>query len=90
MNADDELDRLKRIGRVEAPPFLYTRIRARIDALAEAPAPVQWVRAFATASLLVLILNVGAFLLVTRQPDTRIDNVVITMQLTTANTFYHE
>ena len=92
MNTDDELDGLNRISRVDAPPFLYTRIRARIDLLAEAPAPVQWVRAFAAAALLVLLLNAGVFLTATDDAQTSPDvaNVVTTMQLMTNNDFYHE
>lgn len=91
MNADDQLDGLKRIRKVEAPPFLYTRIRGRIDALAEAPASVLWIRAFAGATLLVLTLNVGVFLTTTTNPTgDGVAVVVSTLQLAGNNNLYHE
>lgn len=91
MNADDQLNGLKKIGQVDAPPFLYTRIRSRIDALTEAPAPVQWAWGFSIGAVLMLALNVGVLLTKTStKHETSVAEVVSAMQLSTNNDFYHE
>ena len=91
MNADDQLNGFKKVRKVDAPPFLYTRIRARIDALAEAPAPVQWVWTFAAAFVLIVAMNAG-ILISTISPQTGNDvaDVVNTMQLAPSNDIYHD
>ncbi len=92
MNIDKKLDRLKKIEAVEAPHFLYTRIRARIDALAEAPAPVKWMWNFAAAAVVVLALNTGILLTASSSSEEKSDvgTVVSTMQLASTTTFYDE
>ena len=91
MNADDQLNRFKKIRNAEVPPFLHTRIRARIDALAEAPAPVQWAWSFVGASVLLVLLNVGVLLTTASvQEGSEVDKVVKSMQLTTQNNFYYD
>ena len=91
MNADERLNELKKIRQVDAPPFLYTRIRSRIDALTETPAPRQWAWGFSLGAVLVLVLNVGVLLTVTHtKRESSVSDVVSAMQLSTHNDFYHE
>lgn len=89
MNIDDPLDGFKKIRPVDAPPFLLTRIRSRIDALDAAPAPLQWTWSFAGAALLVLAVNTGILLNRLSSPEDRgVAQVVSAMQLTTDNELY--
>lgn len=91
MDTDKNLRKLEKIRKVEAPPFLFTRIRAQIDSFAEAPAPVQWSYSFAAIAVIVLALNLGV-LLTKSSPstDNGITAVVSAMQLSTSNDFYNE
>ena len=57
-----ELDRLKNVARVEAPPFLKTRIDARIQQLAEDSISSAWVWGFAATVALLVVVN-GTILL---------------------------
>ena len=89
MNADNQLNEFKKIRKAEVPPFLFTRIQARIDALAEAPAPVQWAWSFVAASVLLVLLNVGVLLTTaSTQSGNGAADLVQTMQLTTQNDLY--
>lgn len=91
MKNHDELDGLKKINQVDAPPFLLTRIKSRIDSLSSAPAPLQWTWSFAAAAVVVLAMNMGV--LITRATTTEkntIADVVSTMQLSTNNELYHD
>lgn len=91
MNADDQLNQLKKIRQVDAPPFLYTRIRSRIEALSEAQAPVQWVWEFSIAGMLVLALNIGALIITTRtKSESSVFDVVSALQLSDKNDLYYE
>jgi hypothetical protein len=60
---DDRLVRMIRATRAEADPFLWTRVRARIEARERVPRPLRWlVRPTAlavSAALLVVALGVS-------------------------------
>ena len=51
------LNRCKKVQKVDAPPFLMTRIRAKIQAVEAEKLPVFWRWAGATAVVLLLWLN---------------------------------
>jgi hypothetical protein len=86
---DDILDKLKRINRVETPPFLFTRIEGRI--LNMHKAPVQWKWAFAISSLIVLIMNIFIVIKpVERGENSGIEMVISEMHLSNSNTLYDE
>jgi hypothetical protein len=60
---DDFLDALRRSPRAEAPPFLYTRVQARLQAASDRlqtvpPRKLAWVAAAAVA---LIMLNVAAW-----------------------------
>lgn len=50
-------DLFKKVQKVEAPPFLLTRIQARLNALETLPAPASWQFVGATVLVLLLWLN---------------------------------
>jgi hypothetical protein len=91
MKTNNEFDGLKKIKQVDAPPFLLTRIKNRIDSLTDARAPVQWTWSLAAAAVVVLAINMGVVLsrANTTEKNT-IADVVNTMQLSTNNDFYHD
>lgn len=55
---DEIINSLGRMQRAEAPPFLYTRITQKIDALKEVYTPMRIVWLAAASFLLLLALNV--------------------------------
>jgi hypothetical protein len=91
MNIDNKLDKLKGIRQVDAPPFLFNRIQQQIANLADAPAPVKWRVAFATAAIVLLVLNTGILLNSSSQSKaTGVEQVVNSLQLSSSNDFYNE
>lgn len=91
MNIDQKLDLLKKIQKVDAPPFMLTRIRQRLDAPEPSLAPTTWKVAFGTGLLLVAALNVSLFIFRSATADTtEIQNIVSTMDMSNHNDFYNE
>lgn len=98
MNIDNKLDQLKQIKQVDAPPFLFTRIRQQIHNLTEVEAPVTWKWAFALTSVLILVLNISILIKsagneeanVSLNKTANIENVISSMNLSTTNDLYHE
>lgn len=54
----EKIELLRKVRRVEAPPFLLTRIRAKIDAARAEKLPATWAWAGSLAFGLLLFLNV--------------------------------
>ena len=91
MNIDNKLDKLKNIRGVDAPPFLFTRIKERIDSIGNTPVSTQWKLAFVLAALLILALNTGVLVQSSeRENKNSITDVVSSMQLSSSNDFYHD
>lgn len=93
MSIDKKLDSLKRIKAVDAPPFLLTRIRQRINNLGTAEAPVKWKWIFALTSVFVLTLNISILFTsstAATKKNAGIDNIVNTMSLSSQNDLYNE
>ena len=91
MNIDDKLNQLRKIEQLEAPPFLLTRIKQRLNNLENQPAPVQWKWAFAASAIIVFTFNTAFFF---SQGNTtikgNINAVVSAMNLSNTNELYHE
>jgi hypothetical protein len=93
MNIDNKLDLLKQIKEVDAPPFLLTRIRQRINNSGNAEAPVKWKWAFALTSIVIMMLNGTIFLkstVTSEKKTTGVENVINGMNLSTKNDLYNE
>ncbi len=54
----DKLDILNKVGKADAPLFLYTRITQRIQLLQDAPVSVKFRFAFAAVTGAILLLNI--------------------------------
>ena len=52
-----ELEVLEKVNRVEAPPFLFTRIEARIQAQLNEQLPIRWVWVSISTVLLLVVVN---------------------------------
>jgi hypothetical protein len=93
MNIDNKLYLLKNIKKVDAPPFLLTRIKQQIDNLSNVEAPVKWKWAFALTSVIIMMLNVTIFLKSNESSEkktTGVENVINGMNLSTKNDLYNE
>jgi hypothetical protein len=93
MNIDNKLDLLKQIKEVDAPPFLLTRIRQRINNPGNAEAPVKWKWAFALTFVIILAFNISILLTSAASAiknNNEVENVVNAMNLSTKNDLYNE
>jgi hypothetical protein len=91
MNIDNSLELLKQIKQVETPPYLFTRIKQKIQSLSDA-APSAWKWAFAVMSAVILSLNVGALLSKgkLKTNNTSLEQVVDRMNLISSNHLYND
>jgi hypothetical protein len=93
MDLNKKLDLLKQIKEVETPPFLLTRIRQQLQNLQHTAAPVKWKWAFAVTSVVILLLNISMLFkssFAAPKKNTGIENIVSSMNLSTANDLYNE
>jgi hypothetical protein len=93
MNIDNKLDLLKNIKKVDAPPYLLTRVKQQIQNLDNVEAPIKWKWAFALTSVIVIMLNVTIFSksnLTFEKKNTAVENVINGMNLSAKNDLYNE
>jgi hypothetical protein len=95
MNTKNELDLLKQIKKVDAPPFLLTRINQQISALQNTKAPLVWKWTFAASIIVLLITNISIVVSSTKSTtptnnNNNIENIVSSMSLSSTNELYHE
>lgn len=93
MDIDKELNKLRQIQEVEAPPFLLTRIHQRIKSLDNKPAPIKWKLAFVLSTVIILGLNLSMFFDksdVSQVSENGVALVVSSMALSNSNELYHE
>ena len=91
MNINNQLNKLKEIQQVEAPTFLLTRINQQIYNTQNQSAPVKWKLAFVLAAIILLTVNVWAFIRSNKtQSSYSIETVVSSMRLNNNNQLYHE
>lgn len=86
MNIDEKL---KKIRLVEAPPFLFTRIEAQINAAVNVISPRWRWSAIAGFAVLVLI-NIYVVAQSLRPRQAGIETVVNALSLSTSNNLYDE
>lgn len=90
MEKDKDLEMLGRIKKVDTPPFLFTRIEAKIqDFEAERFSPT-WAVAWSLALALLISVNVFAFNNFTSVQNDGIEQVASGMGLSGSNQLYHE
>jgi hypothetical protein len=91
MNIDEKLDLLKKLNKVEAPPFMLTRVMQRVKSPSVALAPSAWRVAFFTIAIAILSLNVSIFLTASStETNDGIGEVISSMELSTTNELYHD
>jgi hypothetical protein len=87
MNQD--LENFKKIKQVEVPPFLFTRIQKRIEALNDAP--FQWKVTFVAASVVLLILNISILSKSSEMKrEDSLASIISAMHLSISNDLYDE
>ncbi len=90
MNINEKLDLLKKIDRVEAPPFMLTRVMQRVKS-PSAPAPSTWRVVFFAIAIIILSLNVSIFFISSStENNDGIGEVISSMEMSTTNELYHD
>lgn len=84
---ENQLDILNKIQKVEAPPFLYTRIVNRIQNKVKETVPVKW--AVATAAGLLVLITINISVIRTSEENTSAD-LSQAFSLQTSNSLYNE
>lgn len=92
MKIDQHLSPLKKITQVETPDHLFAQIKLQIyQSTKKLEAPMQWKVIFAAAALVIVSLNVMAFLSInTTKENTAVQQMAEVMQLSTSNNLYNE
>ncbi len=86
------LDQLKKVKKVEAPPFLLTRINAKIMANQAENLPTSWKWAGALAFGLMICLNIFGLKTGNQPPGNQIGIVTLAdgLQMSDSNQLYYE
>lgn len=84
---DNELDILNRIQKVDAPPFLYTRILTRVQNKVKETVPVKWVVAAAACLLILITINISV---IQSSKESNSSNLSEVFSLQTSNSLYNE
>ncbi len=87
-NNNNPADMLEYINKVEAPPFLLTRIRQKIANVAEQPVAPKWVLAACTSLLLIVALNIYIISGSSENPHPNQPNLAQSMNLYPQNSLY--
>lgn len=90
MKNEEELDLLKKVAKTDAPPFLMTRIAAKIRAGESERLPVSWQWAGSLAFTALLLFNVFFLKNNTRKPENASETLAVSLNLQTSNQFYDE
>ena len=91
MDIDKKLELLKKIQKVDAPPFLLTRVTERINSYTIEKAPASWRLAFFAVAIVVLGLNGSVlFKSLEKQNENSIEEVISSMKLSNSNDLYNE
>jgi len=82
---------LGQVGRVDPPPFLFTRIEARIELQQESRPSRSWV--LATGMAMALLLTVNSYFLLrgsNEMPVVPIEQLASSLELNASNQLYHD
>jgi hypothetical protein len=93
MEYNKNMDVLKQIKEVDAPPFLLTRIKQQIQNQQLAEAPLKWKWSFALAFAVVLALNISTLLgagNIVEKKHPGVENIVNSLGLSATNDLYYE
>ncbi len=82
-----DLRDLEKIQRVDAPPYLYTRIQQRIEQTKKETMPKGVVLTLAFCFAVIVVINAMVFLNYRIQPNPT-ENLVQSFQLSASNSLY--
>lgn len=85
----NELDNLKLIEKVEAPPFLYTRIMQRIETETAKPQMKNFTWAIGISMVIILAFNIIAISSRGRQSEKN-NSLIMELSLVPQNNLYNE
>ncbi len=85
-NLDNYINQLEQVQKVDAPPFLFTRIQQKINSSFEYQFSSKFVWSFGLSILFILLLNIAVigFKINTKHQN----NLVNAMQLSPTNEIY--
>lgn len=84
---ENELGILNKIQKVDAPPFLYTRILNRVQNKMKETVPVKWAVAAAACLLILITINISVIQSSKESNNTNLSEV---FSLQTTNSLYNE
>ncbi|MBK9479559.1 MAG: hypothetical protein IPP56_16155 [Bacteroidetes bacterium] len=87
-NENENFQLLEQLNRVEASPFLYTRIKQKIAASSITTYSYKSLRAIAAVCFVLLLLN--AFTTYTALKSNRLENLAEQYNIISQNSIYHE
>jgi hypothetical protein len=90
MKNEEELDLLKKVAKIEAPPFLMTRIAAKIRAAEADRLPVSWQWAGSLAFAALVLLNVFLAKIEARFTLEPAETLAVTLKIQPSNQIYDE
>lgn len=82
------IDSLSKIQKVDAPPFLYTRILSRIQNKVKETVPVKWAVAAAACVVILILININVIQSANNTTETT--NLSEMFSLQTNNSLYNE
>lgn len=90
MEEDRINELLGRVERVDAPPFLFTRITARIEAQREARPARSWVLVTSLAMVMLLAMNSYVLFGGIGNEKAGIERLAVGMNVGASNQLYHD
>jgi hypothetical protein len=93
MDIDNKLDLLKKIRKMDAPPFLFTRIKQQVNNLSSIEASIKWKWAFALGLLFILTCNLSVIFksnIFIESKHASVKNLINDMNLSSKFDLYNE
>lgn len=84
-----DLDNLRKIQRVEAPPFLFTRIKQKIEQTKVDTMPKVTALAMSLAFVFILVVNTVTLVYYPKEKSTH-ESFAKSMNITSNNALYNE
>lgn len=83
------VDILTKIQKVDAPPFLYTRVLNRIQNKVTETIPVKWAVTLAVSLIVLISINIGVMIM-DNESTASATNLSEVFSLQTTNSLYNE
>lgn len=90
MKKENDIELLKKVGKVDAPPFLYTRIVAKIETTTADQLPLSWKWIGGLAFSLLFVCNIYFTKLGINTHTPPQESLISTLHIHQSNQFYDE